>query len=372
MARSLPNPVKSETALQTAVLQTALPPASIRLAPALRPGLLIGLTGLLIAIFLLCLVLGSVNIPLDQIVRVLLGGEADKAAWTNIILKFRLPKAITAVFAGAALSVSGLLMQTFFRNPLADPFTLGINSGASLGVALVVLTIGSVGGTVLAGLGFLNDVSLAVAASIGAGFTMLLMIFTARQVKSTATLLIVGLMFGSLVGALVSLLLFFSIPDRIQAFLNWGFGTFGSVTWSQLVILIPAITVGLILAFLLSKSLNALLSGEAYARSMGLNVPLTRTLVILATGILSGTVTAFCGPIGFLGIAVPHLCRGLFHTSDHRILTPAVMLVGATAALIAVLIAEVPGSSLVLPVNAITALMGAPVVIHVILRQQRG
>lgn len=361
MARTLPNPVK------TNAVSPAIPINRLRMRPVLLAGLLL----LLAVLFLLCLVIGSVNIPLEQIVRVLLGGEADKTSWTNIILKIRLPKAITAVFAGAALSVSGLMMQTFFRNPLADPFTLGINSGSSLGVALVVLLAGSVGGTVLAGFSFITDVSLTLAASLGAGFTMFLMILTARQVKNTTTLLIVGLMFGSLVGAVVSLLLFFGIPERIQSFLNWGFGTFSSVTWGQLQMIVPVISLTLVFAFFLSKPLNALLAGEAYARSMGLNVSRTRIQVILVTGILSGTVTAFCGPIGFLGIAVPHLCRGLFQTADHRLLTPTVILVGAVAALLAVLIAEVPGSSLVLPVNAITALMGAPVVIHVILRQQR-
>lgn len=327
-----------------------------------------GLIAILIGLFVVNLMVGSVNIPLDQIARVLLGGEADKASWTQIVLKFRLPKAITALLAGAALSVSGLMMQTFFRNPLADPFTLGISSGASLGVALVVLSVGTVGGTVLAGLGLIGDMSLALAASIGAGMTLMLVMLTARRVANVTTLLILGLMFGSLTGALVSLLMYFSIPERIQAFMNWGFGTFGATTWDQLVIFAPLMVVGLMLAFRMAKSLNALLLGETYARSMGLDVRKARLGVMLATGILAGVVTAFCGPIGFLGVTVPHVCRALFKTVDHRTLIPAAGCVGAITALIAALIAEVPGSSLVLPVNAVTALFGAPMVIWILLR----
>lgn len=372
MTQSILKPTTRPASVARSVTQIeALPRTPARRQIGTRAAIFAGLTLLLVASFLLVIAVGSVHIPLDQIVRVLAGGEAEKVAWTNIVLKFRLPQALTAIFAGAALSVSGLLMQTFFRNPLADPFTLGINSGASLGVALVVLSIGGVGGTVLAGLGFAGDVSLALAASLGAGCTMLLMLFTARRVTQIGTLLILGLMFGSLTGALVSLLLYFSIPERIQAYLNWGFGTFASTSWDQLAILIPAVSGGLLLAFMLSKALNALLPGEAYARSMGLRVQRTRAGVIVATGLLSGAVTAFCGPVGFIGIAVPHVCRGIFRTPDHRVLLPAVTLVGAITALLAVLIAEVPGSSLTLPINAVTALIGAPVVIYVLLRTSR-
>jgi iron complex transport system permease protein len=323
---------------------------------------------LLMSIFLLSLAIGSVSIPLDEIVRVLTGGEASRPAWTNIILKFRLPKALTAIFAGAALSVSGLLMQTFFRNPLADPFTLGISSGASLGVALVVLSAGTIGGAVLAGLGLLGDFGLAAAASVGAGLTMILVLMVARRITSSTTLLILGLMFGYATGAVVSFLMYFSIPERLQAFTNWGAGTFSGVTWNQMVILLPAVSGGLILAVMLAKSLNALLPGETYARSMGLNLARTRLGIIIAAGLLAGTVTAFCGPIGFLGVAVPHLCRIVFKTADHRLLLPAAMLLGAIAALLAALIAEVPGSELVLPLNAVTAFFGAPVVMAILLR----
>jgi iron complex transport system permease protein len=329
------------------------------------------LFGLVIFLFLLVLALGSVNIPLSQIVTVLLGGQAEKESWTNIILKFRLPKALTAMLAGAALSVSGLAMQTFFRNPLADPFTLGISSGASLGVALAVLSSGVMGATVLAGFDFASDLGLAGAASLGASVTLFLMLILARRTSGTATLLIMGLMFGALASAVVSLLMYFSVPERIQQFISWGFGTFGSVTWSQLVLFAPLLIVGLIGSFTLGKTLNALLLGENYARSLGVNLQFARMIIIALVGVMAGTVTAFCGPIGFLGVAVPHLCRGLLRTTNHHILIPASLLLGAAAALAAALIAEMPGSNLVLPVNAVTALLGAPIVIAIVLRRSK-
>jgi len=341
-----------------------------RLNLGLRPALLLVLLGGLVALFLLSLALGSVNIPLDQIVTVLLGGEAERGSWTNIVLRFRLPKATTAVLAGAALGVSGLLMQTFFRNPLADPFVLGISSGASLGVALVVLSAGTVGGTLLAGFGLSGDLLLASAAALGAAAAMLLVILVASRMKNGMTLLILGLMMGYLVSATVSLLLYFAIPERIQAYISWTFGNFGGVTWEQMPILASGVLIGLILALSLTKSLNALLLGEDYARSLGMNVCLTRVTVVGATAMLAGTVTAFCGPIGFVGVAVPHLCRSLFSTSDHRVLVPGTILMGAIVALIAALIAEVPSRNLILPLNAVTALIGAPVVILVILSRR--
>jgi iron complex transport system permease protein len=324
---------------------------------------------ILIALFLLSLTLGSVPIPLRQILVILLGGEADKATWTTIVYAFRLPKAITAVLAGAALSVSGLQMQTMFRNPLAGPFILGINSGASLGVALVVLTVGVTGTTLLAGLGLLSGFGVVIAASLGAGLVLLLVLFLSRYVD-TMTLLILGLMFGYITGALVSLLLYFSNPERIQAYISWTFGSFGGVTWGQLQVMIPAVVGGLLLAWLSAKSLNALLLGETYARSLGLNVQRAQAVIVLGTAVLAGTITAFCGPIIFIGVAVPHICRMMFHTADHRILIPAVVLMGAIVALLADLIAQVPGSQVVLPLNAVMALLGVPVVIWVILRRR--
>lgn len=326
----------------------------------------------LLAVSLLSLALGSVSIPFDQIMVILLGGEADRAAWTNILLKFRLPKAMTAIFAGMALSVSGLMMQTFFRNALAGPFVLGVSSGASLGVALVVLTTAAAARQFASrlGLGLTGDLLLSLAAGLGAGITMSLVLLAAARIQSSMTLLILGLMFGYLVSALVSLLLYFAVPERIQAYINWTFGTFGGVTWEQLPILGGMVISGLLLAAGLAKSLNALLLGENYARSLGIHLGWLRLGIVAATSLLAGVVTAFCGPIAFIGIAVPHLCRALFHSSDHRLLAPATMIIGAIVALLASLIAELPGSSLVLPLNAVTALLGAPVVIGVILQQR--
>lgn len=341
-----------------------------RLDLGLRPALLIVLLIGVALMFMLVLVIGSVNIPVDQIIKVLLGGEAEKASWTNIVLKFRLPKALTAMLAGAALGVSGLMMQTFFRNPLAGPFVLGISSGASLGAALVVLTAGTAGGVLIAGMGLSGDLMLAAASAMGAGFTLSIVLLVAHRIESSMTLLILGLMFGYLTSALVSLLLYFAVPERIQAYVSWTFGSFGGVTWDQMPILAGAIAIGLVMAFLLTKTLNALLLGEAYARSIGLNIVLARLGIISSTAILAGAVTAFCGPIGFVGIAVPHLCRSLLNTSDHRLLVPGTVLMGALVALFAAFIAEVPGNSVVLPLNAVTALLGAPVVIGVILRQR--
>jgi iron complex transport system permease protein len=345
---------------------TALP----RLNLGRRPGLLLVLFGGLVVMFLFSLAVGSVSIPFDQIVTVLFGGQAERTSWTNIVLKFRLPKTTTAMLAGAALGVSGLMMQTFFRNPLAGPFVLGISSGASLGVALVVLSVGTIGGSLLAGFGLTGDMLLASAAALGAGVTMFAVLLVAGRVQSSMTLLILGLMMGYLVSAAVSLLLYFAIPERIQAYISWTFGSFGGVTWDQMPILAGGVSVGLVIALGLTKSLNALLLGEGYARSLGMNIGLTRIAIVSATAMLAGTVTAFCGPIGFIGIAVPHLCRSLFNTSDHRVLVPGTILMGAMVALVAALIAEVPGGNLILPLNAVTALIGAPVVIAVILRRR--
>lgn len=351
-------------------------PALLTRGFSAAPGLLLaGLALVALAAFMLSLAVGSVRIPLDEIVAVLLGGDASRPAWATIVLKFRLPKALTAMLAGAALSVSGLQMQTLFRNPLAGPFVLGISSGASLGVALTVLLAGvavGLGGstTLLAGISLAGDTSLALSAIIGSGLVLLLVMSVARRVQSGMTLLILGLMFGYTTSALVSVLIYFSVVERIQAYISWTFGSFGGVTWRQLQVMAPAIILGLAGGHLLMKPLNALLLGETYALSLGLNVRRVRLGIIGSSAILAGVVTAFCGPIGFLGIAVPHLCRSLLNTSDHRLLLPAVSFMGATLALGADIVAGLPGSQLTLPLNAVTALLGAPVVIWVILRQR--
>jgi len=328
------------------------------------------LVGLLLGIFFLDLVLGSVRIPARDIFTVLLGGEAARPAWKQIILLFRLPRALTAILAGAALAASGLQMQTLFRNPLAGPFVLGINAGASLGVALVVLTVGSVGAaSLLASMGLFGDFGVVVAATVGAASVLAAVLFVSKRVQSSTTILILGLMFGYATGALVSILLYFSIAERIQAYIVWTFGSFSGVTWSQLRILAPAVFTGLLIAQMLAKPLNALLLGEAYAQSMGVMVKRARLWIITSASILAGAITAFCGPIAFLGVAVPHLCRALFQTSDHRTLVPVSVLMGATLALLADLVSQMPGSQTVLPLNAVTSLIGAPVVTWVILRQ---
>lgn len=337
----------------------------------LRRLALVGLLAALSMAFLLALALGSVGIPLDNVLRILFGGEPDRATWTDIVWKFRVPKALTAALAGAALAVSGLQMQTLFRNPLADPFVLGVSSGASLGVALVVLTIGSTGTLLVASLGFFGELSLAVAAAAGAGLVLGAVLLVARRIQNTLSLLILGLMFGYLASALVSLLIYFSAPERVQAFNLWSSGNFGGVTWSQMQVYAPVVLFGLGLALLLPKPLNAFLLGEAYARSLGVNVPHARRLIILSSALLAGVVTAFCGPVGFIGVAVPHLCRSLFNTGDHRILVPTSMLLGATVALLADVIAQLPGGQHVLPVNVITSLFGVPVIVWVLLRQRQ-
>lgn len=323
--------------------------------------------GLWVAFFL-NLALGSVTIPLGEVVSIIAGGEAAKPSWSEIVLNFRLPKALTAILAGAGLAVGGLQMQTLFRNPLADPFILGISSGASLGVALVVLSTGAATGFLVA-MDFLSSLGLIGAAILGGALIMALVIAVAQRVRSNMTLLILGLMFGYATGALVSVLLYFSVPEQIQAYIAWTFGSFGGVTWGQMRLLAPVVLFGLVLAYLLIKPLNVLLLGEAYARSMGLAVAWARFWIIASTALLAGAVTACCGPIGFLGVAVPHLCRSLLNTSDHRILMPATIILGGTIALIADVVAGLPGSSTVLPLNAITALLGAPVVVWIILRR---
>lgn len=341
-----------------------------RIRIGIRPLLLIPLALILGGLFMLTLTMGSVEIPRDEIITVLTGGEASKLAWEKIIWNFRLPKAITAALAGAALGVSGLQMQTFFRNPLAGPFVLGINSGASLGVALIVLSGGTIAGSVhatgLTALSTSSPFQIAIAASLGAGLVMFLVLIVARFVEGNMTLLILGLMFSYMTSAIVSLLMYMSIPEQIQAYVNWSFGSFESVTWTKLEVFAPIIGVGLLLTLSLSKSLNALLLGENYARTMGLPVQLTRFLIIISTALLAGTVTAFCGPIIFLGLAVPHLCRSIFNTSNHWILVPATMLMGGILALTSALIAEVPGDTASLPLNAVTSFIGAPIVIWVI------
>lgn len=330
-----------------------------------------GLITTLAVVFALELSLGSVLIPFKSVISILLGHEDVPAGWRNIVLLFRLPRAVTAVLAGAALGIAGLKMQTLFRNPLADPFVLGISSGASLGVALTIMTAGGMGWSILVEkTGIPGNFSLIFSATLGAVTVLSIVLGIARQVESNVTLLIIGLMFGYISGSMVSILMQFSLEQQMQRYVVWTFGSFGGVTWKQITVFAPTVIMGLALARFLAKPLNAFLLGEGYARSMGVNIRATRFWIILGSSLLAGSVTAYCGPIGFLGIAVPHLCRLLLKTSDHHVLVPAVILLGATLALLADLIAQLPGTQVVLPLNAVTALIGAPVVIGVILRRR--
>ncbi|NEQ97938.1 MAG: iron ABC transporter permease [Cyanothece sp. SIO2G6] len=323
---------------------------------------------LVLGVFLASLALGSVSIPLSEVITILLGGTAAKPAWHEIIYQFRLPRAIAAAAAGAALAISGLQLQALFRNPLAGPSVLGINAGASLGVALVVLTGNVAGITVLASLA---QLSLVAAASLGAATSMGLVLLVAHRVRSALALLIFGLMFGYTTTALVTILLHFSRLDQTLAYLNWTFGSFSGTTWPQMPMFLSLIGAGVLLAQLFCKPLNLLLLGEEQALSLGLSIKLVRGYLILSSSLLAGTVTAFCGPIAFLGVAVPHLGRSLFRTVNHRILVPAVTLLGALLALLADLIAQLPGSQTILPLNAVTALIGAPVLIWLMLKPLR-
>jgi len=338
----------------------------------LRPWIVVLLIVILALAFILSLTLGSVHIPPGQVLRILTGGEPDKASWVDVIFKFRLPKAVTGMLVGAALSVAGLQMQTLFRNPLADPFILGVSSGASLGVALVVLGMGAGGASAfITGLNALGDLSLAAAASLGAGLVLGAVLIFSRRVQNTITLLILGLMFGYLTNAVVSLLIYFSQPERVQVFSLWAAGSFGGVTWNQMRVFLPVVLLGLLLGYVMIKPLNALLLGDDYARSLGLNVRRARFWIIVSASLLAGVSTAFCGPIWFVGVAVPHVARSLLNTADHRVLLPASMLMGASFALVADVIAQSPGSQYVLPLNVIMSLFGVPVILWVILRQKQ-
>lgn len=321
---------------------------------------------LVICLFILNLSIGSVSIPFLQILKVLSGSAAEKVAWEHIILEFRLPKALTALVAGSALACSGLQMQTLFRNPLAGPFVLGISSGASLGVALVVMAGAIFGG----GMWVYSQNMVIIAATSGAALVMLLVVLVSGKVQDGMTLLIIGLMFGSLASAVVSILQFFSEAEQVQAFLIWTFGSLAGTTWGELSLLLPVSILGLSLSLFLAKPLNALLLGERYAESMGVSLKSTRLWIILATSVLTGGVTAFCGPIAFVGLSVPHLTRLLVPTADHRKLLPAVMLGGAILLLGCDILAQMPGSEKVLPINVVTSLIGAPVVIWLIVRRR--
>lgn len=320
----------------------------------LRNILFIILTLLVAVLFAIDMSVGTVDIPLSD-VWAALTGSATETVTAKIVIDIRLIKAIAALLAGAALSVSGLQMQTLFRNPLAGPYVLGISSGASLGVALVILV------------GAGSSLGIASAAWIGAAAVLTGMIALSRRIKDIMVILILGIMFSSGISAIVQILQYLSRDESLKAFVIWTMGSLGDVTWTQIAIMIPAITVGLLLAIVTIKPLNLLLFGEEYALTMGLNLKRSRSLIFLSTTLLAGTITAFCGPIGFIGLAMPHVTRMMFRDSDHRVLIPATILSGAAIMLICDIISKL----FALPLNAITALLGIPIVIWIVLRNNR-
>lgn len=330
------------------------------------------LTVLLMLLFAVDLITGTVMIPSSEVFAVLTGREPERSSWTTIVMLFRLPKALAAIIAGAALAISGLMMQTLFRNPLAGPSVLGITSGASLGVALMVLGsgMGNRSAQLVEGLGIGGNLILVAAAGAGALLVLVAILLLARRVANVMTLLIIGLLGGFALNAVVSVLIHFSRPEMIQAYLAWTFGSFSTITWREMQVFLPICLLFTFSSFLTGKPLNVLLLGETYARSMGVSFVTIRTLAITITAILVGCVTAYCGPIGFIGIAVPHLARALTASSDHRILLPIAALLGGAAALIADIIAQLPGQATILPLNAVTALIGSPVIIWFILTRQ--
>ena len=324
----------------------------------------------ILALLIVNLLIGSVSIPMAAVCRILLGDDTNEI-WTNIIYSSRLPQALTAIVAGAGLAVSGLQIQTVFRNPLAGPSVLGISNGSALGVALVVLLSGRLGGVALSRLGYLGDAAISVAAIVGALAVMMLILWISQQVKGNVTLLIIGVMIGYMTNAIIGVLKFLSPEEDVKAFVVWGLGSFSRVSGDEMLLFVVLMCVLLPLAFLLVKPMNILLLGDRYAENLGLNIRRSRMLIIISSGILVAVVTAYCGPIMFIGLAVPHLARAIFRTADHRIMMPATALCGAVLALFCNLIARLPGFEGALPVNSVTALIGAPVIAAVLFGRRK-
>ncbi len=329
----------------------------------------VALFACLMVTMVLSISVGSILMDPASIWSYFINGFSGTESWDVILKQFRIPKALTTVFVGAALGVSGLQMQTLFRNPLAGPFVLGISSGAGLGVAIMIF-LGVQFGFYLGMTGIGRNWLFVISAGLGSFLVLLVIVLASSKLRDGVSLLIIGLMFGTVTSAVVSILQFFSQAENIQAFVFWSFGSVGSVSRSELQILIALLIPGLIGAVFLSKSLNVLLLGDNYATSLGLNLKRSRLLIIINTSLLAGTVTAFCGPIAFIGLAVPHLCRMIFNTSNHLLLSPLVMLLGAILLLAFDLIAQVPGLDVTLPLNAMTAMFGGPFVIWMILKKR--
>lgn len=327
----------------------------------------IGLVILVVVLFALNLVVGSVKIPVADVLSILMGDESAKPSWQFIVMESRLPQAITGMLCGAALAVSGLMLQTAFRNPLAGPSIFGINSGAGLGVALVMLLLG---GSLSAGsVSISGFVAILVAAFIGAMAVMAIIFFFSTIVRNNVMLLIIGIMTGYISNAAISLLNFFATDEGVKSYMVWGMGSFGGVSMQMMPVFASITIAGLIGALLLIKPLNALLLGDRYAENLGVDIIRTRNWLLIVTGLLTAITTAFCGPVAFIGLAVPHIARLLLTTDNHRVLLPATILCGAVVALVCNLVCYLPGESGVIPLNAVTPLMGAPVIIYVIIKK---
>ena len=330
--------------------------------------LFLALLAALLLVFLLNIASGQVAIPVKEVFKSLFGGHASKDTWDYIIVNFRLPKAITAVLVGIGLSISGLLMQTLFRNPLAGPYVLGLSSGSSLGVALVILGAGTLP-PVLADL-LLSPYGIILASCTGSLLVLLMILIVSQRLRDTMSILIVGLMFSSFTSAIVSVFSYFSTAEQLQKYTFWSMGSIGNISWLNIGILVICVFIGLLLSLLSLKPLDALLLGENYAKSMGLNISRTRYSIIFATSILAGSITAFAGPIAFIGLAVPHLAKLLFRTSNHQILFFGTLLIGAIIMLFCDMVSQMPGFEFTLPINAITSIIGAPMVIWLIIRRK--
>ncbi|MEP1489654.1 MAG: iron ABC transporter permease [Algibacter sp.] len=326
------------------------------------------LTLVTILCFFINISLGSITIPNSEIIKSFFQ-PLDNTSWQHIIIDYRLPKAFTAIIVGSGLGISGLMMQTLFRNPLAGPFVLGITSGASLGVALTIMGASIFGGF-LAGI-LISKWSIVIAASLGSFLVLLAVVTVSTRIRDTMAILIIGLMFGSITSAVVSVLSYFSSAEELQQYTFWGFGSLGNLTWKELLVLFIIYLLGIAISLRSIKALNTLLLGDNYAQSLGLNIKKSRLLIIISTSLLAGTITAFVGPIAFIGLAIPHMTRQLFNTSNHKILLPAVFLFGAIVMLICDTIAQLPTSDYTLPINAITSLIGAPVVIWLLVRKRK-
>nr|WP_284653443.1 iron ABC transporter permease [Flavobacterium buctense] len=322
-----------------------------------------------LAALLLNISFGQVAIPVKEVFKSLIGSQAEKETWDYIIVNFRLPKAITATLVGIGLSISGLLMQTLFRNPLAGPYVLGLSSGSSLGVAFVILGAGLLPAVFSQFL--LSSYGIILASCIGSLLVLLMILIVSQRLRDTMSILIVGLMFSSFTGAIVSVFSYFSTAEQLQKYTFWSMGNIGNLSWQNITLLAISVIIGLLLSLLTLKPLDALLLGENYAKSMGLNIKKARYTIIFATSILAGSITAFAGPIAFVGLAVPHLAKLIFQTSNHRTLFTSTILIGAIIMLFCDTVSQMPGFDFTLPINAITSIIGAPVVIWLIVNRKK-